>query len=205
MSSFIEYLQQLSPVLILLVTFSFAFVENIFPPTPSDLAIVFAGSLVALGNISFVALLASSTAGGVIGFVVMYKIGEWFGERILAQGKIKFIPQESVRKVDAWFRQYGYRVIIANRFLAGTRAVVSFFAGMAELKLSLTTILCAVSALAWNAVLLVAGYSLGNNWQRIGFYLSAYSQGVTAVVVIAAIILIARYLYRRSNGANARG
>ncbi|HUI64169.1 MAG TPA: DedA family protein [Bacteroidota bacterium] len=205
MSSFIEYLQHLSPALICLVTFSFAFVENVFPPTPSDLAIVFAGSLIAIGNVSFAAVLLSSTSGSVLGFIAMYKIGEWFGERILAQGRITFIPQESVRKVDAWFRQYGYRVIIANRFLAGTRAVVSFFAGMAELHLTRTTMLCALSALAWNSVLLVAGYSLGNNWQRIGFYLSAYSQGVTAVVVIAAIILIARYLYRRSNGANARG
>jgi membrane protein DedA with SNARE-associated domain len=129
----------------------------------------------------------------------MYKIGDWFGVRILEQGKISFIPVESVRKVDDWFRRYGYWIIIANRFLAGTRAVVSFFAGMAEISLPITTLLCFVSALAWNAVLIGGGYALGNNWERIGFYLSTYSQVVTGAAVLLAIAYLARYFIKRAN------
>jgi len=202
LEAFITYLQSLSPTLIYLMVFSIAYIENIFPPSPSDLLIVFGGSLVGIGRVGFVEILVFSTAGSTLGFMTMYKIGDWFGLRILEKGKIKFIPLDAVKKVEQWFSRYGYAIIIANRFLSGTRAVVSFFAGMSELKLTPTAILSGVSALAWNSILVTGGYYLGNNWQRIGFYLSTYSQIVTAVLVVAALILIAHFLYsKRSNGA----
>jgi membrane protein DedA with SNARE-associated domain len=199
---FIGYLQTLSPALVLATVFAIAFIENIFPPSPSDVVIVFGGSLVGLGRVGFVETLLCATAGSTLGFMAMYKIGDWFGDKILEQGKIRFIPPDAVKKVDEWFRKYGYWIIIGNRFLAGTRAVVSFFAGMAELNLFRTTVLCALSALVWNALLVTGGYYLGNNWERIGFYLSTYSQVVTAIIVVAALILIARYLYLKNNGGS---
>jgi membrane protein DedA with SNARE-associated domain len=193
-------LQSLDPITVYAAVFLIALIENIFPPSPSDLMIVASGSLVGLGRVGFVETLACATLGSTIGFLIMYKIGDWFGVHILEQGKIKFIPVESVRKVEDWFKRYGYWIIVANRFLSGTRAVVSFFAGMSELKITKTTILCAASALAWNAILVTGGYFLGQNWQRIGFYLTTYSQIVTAILVIAVLLLVAKYIYNRRNG-----
>lgn len=204
MHDFILSLQTLSPALVLCAVFAVAFIENIFPPSPSDVVIVFSGSLIAIGRVGFVETLLVATAGSTLGFILMYKIGDWFGASILEKGKISFIPVESVRKVDEWFRKYGYGIIIANRFLAGTRAVVSFFAGMAEINLLVTTALCFISALAWNAILIAGGYALGNNWERIGFYLSTYSQVVTGIVVLAAIGLVTRYFIKRGNGKNGK-
>jgi membrane protein DedA with SNARE-associated domain len=133
----------------------------------------------------------------------MYKIGDWFGDHILEQGKIKFIPVEAVKKVEAWFNRYGYWIIIANRFLAGTRAVVSFFAGMSELNLLRTTILSFLSALVWNAILVSAGWYLGQHWEKIGFYLNTYSQIVTVILIVVVAIFVVRYFYRKNNGAKA--
>jgi membrane protein DedA with SNARE-associated domain len=200
LDNFIAYLQSLSPALICAIVFSLAFIENVFPPSPSDLIIVFGGSLVGIGRVGFMETLLWSTAGSTLGFVVMYKIGDWFGDRILSQGKITFIPAESVRKVDAWFRQYGLWLIVANRFLAGTRAVVSFFAGMAQLRLLPTILLCALSAFLWNALLITGGYYLGNNWREIGGYLGTYSEAVTGLIVVLGVFFIARYVYRRKTG-----
>ncbi len=104
-----------------------------------------------------------------------------------------FCPEESIKKVEAWFAKHGLWIIVANRFLAGTRAVVSFCAGMSKLSLLETTILSMLSALAWNAILLTGGYFLGQNWERIGFYLSAYSQFVSALVVIGILVVVGNY------------
>ncbi|MCK5572977.1 MAG: DedA family protein, partial [Bacteroidetes bacterium] len=180
-----------------------AFIENIFPPSPSDVMIVAAGSLVGAGTLGFPETLLVATAGSTLGFLAMYKIGDWFGDHILEEGKIRFIPVESVKKVEAWFKRYGYWIIVANRFLAGTRAVVSFFAGMSELNLAVTSLLCLVSALAWNAILVSGGYALGNNWEQITLYLTSYSQIVTGVVIVVLLLLIAKYLYNRNNRARA--
>jgi len=79
--------------------------------------------------------------------------------------------------------------------------VVSFFAGMSELHFVKTSILCAISAGVWNALLLLGGYYLGHNWERIGFYLSTYSEAVTAGVIVFLLVIGGRKLYqsRRKN------
>lgn len=192
-----DYLVSLNPLWIYLVLISVCYVENIFPPFPSDVMVVAVGSLLAAGRVQFPIGLLVATAGSTLGFMTMYKIGDWFGDRILETGRIKFIPVESVHKVESWFRVYGYWIIVANRFLAGTRAVVSFFAGMSELSLSRTTVLSFFSALLWNAILLEAGKALGDNWSHISVYLEAYSKGVTSLLLLGVLALVGHYLYRR--------
>lgn len=201
MEAIITYLQQLSPVWVYAAIFFIAYIENIFPPSPSDVMIVAGGYLVGIGNIDFTTALIVATIGSTTGFMSMYKIGDWFGLRIIETGKIKFLPLDSVHKVESWFRKYGYWLIIANRFLSGTRAVVGFFAGMAEVKFIPTTVLCFISALIWNAILIYAGTLVGENWESIGIYLTTYSQIVTALVVIAVTVAVF-FWYQRKEKKN---
>ncbi len=174
----------------------FAFLENLFPPLPSDALVLFVGSLVGVGTVDFTLALIVTSLGSTAGFVVMYKVGDWFGLKILETGRIPFIPVEKVHKVEGWFRKYGYFLIVVNRFLTGTRAVVSFFAGMSELPLTATTILSFISALVWNFLLLFAGKQLGENWQVIGSYLASYSQGITIVLLLVAFLLILWFMIK---------
>jgi membrane protein DedA with SNARE-associated domain len=194
--SFVQWLQGLNPLLIYLAVFGIAFVENIFPPSPSDIMIVAAGSLIGIRDVGFTTTLLSATAGSVLGWMVMYKLGDWFGVKIIETGRLKFIPVDALKKVELWFSRYGYWIVVVNRFLTGTRAVVSFFAGMSKLDLVRTTILCSVSALVWNAILVGAGYYLGRNWQQIEFYLHAYSQVVTAAIVVGLLLLAVHFIQK---------
>lgn len=203
MEQFIQELTHLDPLWVYVAVAGIAYIENIFPPFPSDVVVVAAGSLAGVGMVDFSLLLVLATVGSTLGFMTMYEIGDWFGDRILETGKLKFIPVESVRKVEAWFQAYGYWIVIANRFLAGTRAVVSFFAGIAELSFLKSSVLSFFSALAWNFFLLFAGKKLGENWQDILYYLEAYSKTVTSILALLAVAYIARLLYRRRSSSRA--
>ncbi len=203
MQEFFTFLNGIDPLYVYGIVLAVALIENLFPPSPSDLMIVAAGSLVGMGRLGFPETLIAATTGSVVGFIIMYEIGDWFGDHILEQGKIKFIPIESVHKVERWFVKYGYAIIVINRFLTGTRAVVSFFAGMSELKIVPTTALCFVSALFWNAILILIGVFVGQNFDLIGYYLDTYSQIVTYAVIAIAGLLVARYvLIRRKKAQN---
>ncbi|MCI0707730.1 MAG: DedA family protein [Ignavibacteriae bacterium] len=197
MEQIVQELTSLNPLWVYVAVAGIAYIENIFPPFPSDVIVVAAGSLVGIGTIDFSLALVLATAGSTLGFATMYKLGDWFGDKILETGKIKFIPIESVKKVEVWFQKYGYGLIIANRFMAGTRAVVSFFAGLSELAFAKTVILSFFSALAWNAILLYAGKALGQNWREIASYLETYSQIVTAVISIVLIAVVIRWFLRK--------
>jgi len=189
-------LQQFPPLLVYLIVFAVAFAENIFPPSPSDLLIVFAGSLVGVGHGGFIPVLLAATLGSTCGFLVMYKLGLWFGRKILDDGRMSFLPRGAIHKVEAWFRRFGYWVIVANRFLAGTRAVVAFFAGMSDLQLGKTLLLSFISSLVWNAILISSGYTLGNNWKQIGDHLASYWKIMTIGICLLVLVFAVRSFFQ---------
>ena len=197
MEDIVQQLATWNPLWIYLAVAVFCYVENIFPPAPSDMLVVACGSFIGFGSVNFVLALLLASAGSTLGFLTMYKIGDWFGVKIVEAGKLKFIPITQVKKVEGWFQRYGYVVIVANRFLSGTRAVVSFFAGLSELSLGRTIVLSFISALAWNAILLYAGKELGENWRDLSEYLQIYSRAITSVVILGLLIAVGRYLYKK--------
>ena len=197
MNEIIQLLSHVNPFWIYVIIFLITFIENIFPPSPSDVIVVFAGALCSLDKGNFWLALNFATLGSTLGFVAVFTVGNWFGKKILETGKLKFFPKESVIKMEAWFTKYGYWLIVVNRFLAGTRAVVSFFAGISHLEPYRTTVLSLVSSLLWYAILIYAGYSLGNNWEKIHSYLDTYSFVITGIVLLTAAILLIRYFINK--------
>ncbi len=197
----ILWLQQLSPLGVMVAIFLIAYIENIFPPAPSDVLLVFAGTLIGIGTVGFVPALMVATLGSTLGFMTAYGVGRYFEKEIIEGRFSRFLSVDTVAKVEALFRKYGYGVIIANRFLAGTRAIVSFFAGMSRMNFVPTTLLCAASATVWNILLLWLGKSLGGNWRTAGNYLATYSTAVTILLVTIAVIFLLRWLLRRRKAA----
>ena len=190
MEQFIDTLISLNPIWIYFVAAAIAYIENIFPPFPSDIILVAAGYLCAAGRVDFWIVLVVSTLGSAAGFVTMYKIGSWFGLKVLEAKRFKFLQLDKIHKVEAWFKKYGYLVVIVNRFLAGTRAVIAFFAGISNLSFWKTIVLAFISSLVWNAILLFAGKSLGSNWRAITPYLETYGQIVLIISVVISLILL---------------
>jgi membrane protein DedA with SNARE-associated domain len=132
-----------------------------------------------------------------MGFVLMYYIGKLFGEKILRSGKLKFIDPQALYKVDVWFRKHGYKLVLANRFLPGTRSVISFFSGMHELRVGRTFIYSAISAFLWNGAIIFAGMKIGENADKIDYYLTAYSNIIIALTLLVFAVLVFRFFFKR--------
>jgi membrane protein DedA with SNARE-associated domain len=191
--SIVQYLSQVNPVVAYLTIAAIAFTENIFPPFPSDILVVAGGSLIGLGRIDFLTALIAASVGGTLGFMLMFQVGKWFGKSIIEKNKLKFHSLKGLHIVEAWFKKYGYGIVVANRFLSGTRAIISFFAGMSELSLVKTTVLSFISSLVWNFLLLLGGYALGEHWRRIEIYLDTYGKIIT---IVAVVLIVCFFLAR---------
>lgn len=193
----ISYISTLDPSVIYLVLFFFGFIENIFPPSPSDVVLVIGSTLVAKSTVGFIPILLLTSVASALGFVLMYYIGKYFGERVIRSGKLKYIKQGTLGKTDLWFSKYGYNLILINRFLPGTRAVISFFTGVHNLKPGKTFLYAAVSSFIWNALLIFVGYLLGNNIDLIDKYLSAYSNFVLVIICLVIIYFLVKYFRKK--------
>ena len=197
---FEDILNQIStfpPLWIYITLFLFAFVENVFPPSPSDVVLVVGGSLVGTGAINFFLALSFATLGSILGFILMFYIGSTVDKKVIHSGRFKYIPVDAIEKVEIWFRKYGYFIIVANRFMPGTRAVISFFAGMSNLDPKRTITLCFVSALLWNTIMLYLGFVFGDNVATVDEYLTTYTNIVIIVTGIIILFFIVRLFLRK--------
>ncbi len=190
----IDFVRSLPWYSIILFAMFITFLENVFPPSPSDTLLIFCGSLISLGVVDYTSLLISSTVGSTAGFLMMFFLGRKYGVDAIESKKFKFISEKKIYKAQKWFRRYGYSIIFINRFLSGTRAVISFVAGISKMKISKTWFLAAGGALLWNSLLIWLGMFFGENWHLADKYISRYGYVIFALIIIAAVIY---FIYRR--------
>ncbi|GAB4292413.1 MAG: DedA family protein [Ignavibacteriaceae bacterium] len=190
-------ISSLTPFWIYVVLFFFSYLENVFPPSPSDLVVLIGGSLIGTGTISFIPTLILTTLGSVLGFMTLFILGTTVDKKLVRAGKVKMIPLEALERVENWFRNYGFWLILGNRFLPGTRSVISFFAGLSELNRKSTFVLALISAFLWNMIIIYIGSLFGKNVHIIDGYLSTYSNIIISLTIILVIFFSVRYFLRK--------
>ena len=197
LQQFISYISTLDPALIYVVLFAFSFIENVVPPSPSDLVVVIGATLIVHSPIGFIPVLLITTFGSALGFVVMYYVGKYLGDTLVRKGRLKFIKAESLEKADLWFNKYGYKLILINRFMPGTRAVISFFSGVHRLKPLETFFYAGISSFFWNIILICLGIFLGDNIVMIDHYLKTYSNVILVLTILAVGFLLIKFIWRK--------
>ena len=179
-----------------LIFFAVAYFENVIPPIPGDVLVAFSGYLAAEGLIGIVPVYLLTTIASVMGFMTMYWLGGKWSVEIENRQKdhwiLKFIDYSYFEKGKRWMDRWGQGVILANRFLAGTRSIISLTAGFYKINPRLTVLSSMVSSLLWNGILIGFGWFVKSNWQAIGFYLGAYSK-----IILAGIVLFVLYRFIR--------
>ncbi|MBC8129969.1 MAG: DedA family protein [Rhizobiaceae bacterium] len=170
------------------------FLENIFPPIPSEVIMPLAGYKAASGEMSIWTVIVAGSIGSLAGIVPWYYLGYAFGEkRILwlaeRYGRWMTMTPEDVEAADRWFRHYGYWAVSFGRLVPTVRTLISVPAGLSRMPFGLFMLVSAVGTVVWTAGLALAGYILGQNFSSIEEYIGPVSTGVVVVVVVV-------YLYR---------
>lgn len=177
------------------------FVENVFPPIPSEVILPLAGYLAAEGRLWLPGVIAASTAGSLAGAVVLYLVGAVLGEDRLRQLVRSYGRYASVREADLdaatrWFRRYGAWAVLLCRLLPIVRSLISLPAGLVGLRLGRFLLLTALGTAAWNGLLAGLGYAAGAQWPRIVALFDAYER----LVLTALVVALAVWLWRRRSG-----
>jgi len=173
------------------------FLENIFPPLPSEIVMPLAGFTVTQGSLRISLVILAGTVGTVLGALPWYYIGWRLPERRLKRlvdryGKWLAISLEDIEKVQRWFRRHGNKVVMFGRFIPGIRTLISLPAGFNRMKFGLFLFYTTLGSAIWAAVLAYSGYLLGNNYQVVGRYVGSASKFVWIIIAVALIIWIVR-------------
>ncbi|MCH8684191.1 DedA family protein [Pedomonas mirosovicensis] len=170
------------------------FLENVFPPIPSELIMPSAGFQASQGSLSLAGAIVAGTAGSLLGALFWYLAGRYAGEERLKRwaarhGRWLTLTPKDVDKADDWFDRYNASAVFFGRLLPAIRTLISVPAGLFEMKPGPFLLYSALGTAIWSAALATAGYLLGNNYHAVADYLNP----ATNVILGSGLLY---YLYR---------
>lgn len=132
------------------------------PFLPGD-SLLFAAGALTVGSALDVNVLAGVlVAAAVLGNVVNYTLGHFFGEQLFRRPDSKIFRRDYLDKTHAFYARHGGKTIIITRFLPIVRTFAPFVAGMGAMTYLRFLAFNLVGGLLWVASFVYAGHFFGN-------------------------------------------
>jgi len=175
------------------------FIENVFPPIPSEVIMPLAGYMASRGELSLAGIILAGTIGSVLGALPLYYAGRKIGEERLKEfadrhGRWLTLSRADIDGAKRWLDRYGNAAILFCRLIPGVRSLISIPAGIAGMRMAPFIAYTAVGSSMWTALLACLGYFLGSNFGKIDDYLDPITWVIFGIV---AVIYIVRVIRRR--------
>ncbi|WP_434279629.1 DedA family protein [Acinetobacter sp. CE-15] len=175
------------------------FLDNVFPPIPSEVIMPSAGFAASKGQLLLSGVIIAGSIGSLLAAALLY----WVGRKIPNQsifnwvdryGKYLFIKSEDVKKALDWFEKYGHRVVFFGRMVPAVRSLISIPAGMSHMPFWKFMLYSGVGTIIWTTFLACVGYYFGNNIELMQQIFSR----VGYVIITIVLILVAYFFYKKS-------
>ncbi len=170
------------------------FLETVFPPIPSEVIMPVAGVAAAQGKLAFVPVVASGTAGAMLGNTVWYLAARALGvdrlkPLIVRYGRWLTISWPEVARAERWFATHGMFFVFFGRLLPTVRSLVSVPAGLLRLRFRSFFLASLLGTAIWTTVLAGAGYKLQENVSEVETMIGPVSNAIL-------VVLLGGYLWR---------
>jgi membrane protein DedA with SNARE-associated domain len=158
----LAWLEAAPPSLVYLVVGGFAYAENLVPPVPADVVILFGGVLAGRGAVSLSLAFGIVWTLNVAGAMTVYGLGARYGVRVFQAPVGRWIlrPGQVVR-IGEFQRRHGFWILFASRFVPMFRAVVPAFAGISRIGFLRALVPIALASGLWYGMILSVGAFAG--------------------------------------------
>ncbi|RLQ86920.1 DedA family protein [Notoacmeibacter ruber] len=170
------------------------FLENVFPPIPSEVIMPLAGFNAARGEHNIIAVIVAGSLGSLAGALLWYYIGLWIGTEGLKRfskrhGRLLTLTPQEIDQADKWFERYGTWAVLFGRLIPTVRTFISVPAGISDMTLRRFLLFTAIGTVIWTAFLALAGWWLQDRYEQVSGWMGPVSNVVVGIIVLA-------YLYR---------
>ena len=177
------------------------FLENLFPPIPSELIMPLAGYSASEGQLNIIGVVIAGTLGTLAGALFWYLVARRLGEARLRRwasrhGRWITLSEDDIASINHWFCRHRNWAIPLAHIVPGLRTLISIPAGIFDMPLFRFVTLTTAGAGLWNTTLGLAGYMLGAKFDAVDRYLGPVSTAIMASLVAYYIWRVIRF---RSN------
>ena len=178
------------------------FLENVFPPIPSEVVLPLAGSLTLTGRFSVFWITVIGMLGSLTGAFLFYALGMWLGEprvRIIIEkyGRYALLSTNDLDRSLEWFEKYDDWVIFFSRMVPIVRSLISIPAGIAKMNIAKFSFFTILGTALWSFLLALGGRLLGEQWPQIAEFINTYQNIVLVIAVTAVLLFIGSRLFKK--------
>lgn len=178
------------------------FLDNVFPPIPSEIIMPSAGYAASQGQLHIVGVIVAGCLGSLIAAAVLYWVGYKFNHATIFSfvdryGKYLFLKSTDVQKSLQWFEQHGHRIVFAGRMIPAVRSLISIPAGMSRMPFWKFMLYSSLGTIIWTTFLAYVGFYFGENQALMHQIFSQVGYIILIIVVIVAGWLIYRRQQRK--------
>ena len=164
--------------------------ENVFPPIPSELILPLAGYMASQDELNLWGVVAAGTLGSVLGALPLYWVGRKYGQERLCRfagkhGRWLALSPDDITRASRWFDRYGLWTVFLCRLIPGLRSLISIPAGIRRMPMATFLACTALGTALWSALLALAGWWLGNNFDQVSKWLDPVVYIVLGTIVLA--------------------
>jgi membrane protein DedA with SNARE-associated domain len=159
------------------------FLENVFPPIPSEVIMPLAGFSAARGGMSLTGVVIAGSAGALAGAVLWY----WVGVRVGLDRVNRFVERygrwltlttDDVASAVAWFERHGGVAVFIGRLIPTIRTLISVPAGVSRMALLSFVTWSTLGTVIWTLFLTLMGYVLESQYDRVADWMNPVSIAV---------------------------
>ncbi|HET9811957.1 MAG TPA: DedA family protein [Sphingomicrobium sp.] len=170
------------------------FLETLFPPIPSEIIMPVAGVTAANGDLELSLVIASGTAGAMLGNVFWYLAARALGvDRlkpfILKHGKWLTVNWSEVQRAHRWMEKHGSAFVLLGRLIPTVRSLVSIPAGLLKMRFKRFLVASTLGTFVWTALLAGAGFRLKSDFAQVDQFLAPVANTIL-------ILMLAFYVWR---------
>jgi membrane-associated protein len=156
---------------------------------PGDYLVFLAGVFCGTGilQVPISTLLLSLFVAAVLGSLVGYIFGKYFGGRFENRPDSFFFKRKHIETTRSYFEKYGNRTLIVSRFLPIVRTFAPILAGLVKMSFPVFMMNNVLGALIWIGLLTGGGYLFGERFPWIVnyvHYIVLFFLAITTVTVI---------------------
>ena len=190
--------------------FAAMFLENLFPPIPSELIMPLGGFLVQQGELQFIPVVLAGLLGTVIGALPWYGIGRVINEERIEQwlerhGRWIGISPAELARSRRWFNRFGTALVFWGRLVPGIRTLISVPAGIEMMPFAPFLVWTTAGSLIWTLLLTLAGFLMGESYSSVELWIEPVSKVIKVglvVALIAGVIWLGLRIWRRRQSAD---
>ena len=180
------------------------FLDNVFPPIPSEIIMPSAGYSASQGKLLLIGVIIAGSLGSLLAAAVLYWVGYKCSHQTIFKlvdryGKYLFIKPHDVEKSLAWFEKYGHRIVFFGRMVPAVRSLISIPAGMSRMRFWKFMLYSGLGTIIWTTFLACVGFYLGENQALMQQIFSQVGYLIVAIVVAVIAWLLFRRHRRKSN------